>query len=665
MQTTRSSVNYKEPKLLFCIGLVVVLLSLSFPLIPEWRTFIHMWRTELIASVFLGISLGYLFYSSNSTGETFKLHRREFLFVALPIVSFIVWSALSIFWAPSWRSALHHTLVWSEYLIFYLIIRTVIDRGKDYRRTLLMIAAAFVLVSLPAIVEYAALLVFGGGTSIGLRYARYGEQVNTMLPLILAGVLMLNGRRFVLGLGAVAALWLFMFVSLGRTNIALFAFGTAAVVGCVFIFKRFHKFRLKAVTAVLVLIAAPVPIHIFSMFSAEPGVPFIRRVNDTAAISGSNGFRKLMASISLEMFRQNPVIGVGADNFGMQLNNYRTAYAVKNPTDVNLVNAENEIPERSHNEFLQILAELGIVGGLIFAWLLCGVGLMTFNALRGKGSLAGIGAVLSILIFLVSSLVTSYSFRLIQNGFVFFFVLAVAAGLLLRSKRTHESPEQLTFSPIQIRAACMLGLAACLMLGAYSSLRVASVIYAARANGVFDLVDAEKFYKTSIQLDRENPDAEFSLAFRLMDAKRYEEASSHFERSISIGRAPSVSYSYLATAYLMGGNPAAAERSFSNAVKMYPLSPFTRTRYAFILQENGKSDRSVSELEQSRRIGAADTATWWTMMNEGARKASENANKDKSISPIMDMAPNAAIYAILFERVIEHPEEKSTLDFMK
>lgn len=665
MLTATDRINFKNPSELFAFGFAVVLLGLSLPLIPEWRTFIHMWRTELFASVFLLFFIAYFAFRPRSSSFRFRLSRQELTLVVFPITAFIVWSAISVSWAPSWKSAVHHTLVWGEYLVFYLLVRSVIESKNGYKRMLPIIAAAFVLVSLPAIVEYASLLVFGGATSLGSRYARYGEQVNTLLPLVMAGVIsMRKGRGFWIGTAAVTAMSLLIFISLGRTNIALFGFATAALAASVFIFKKFHQYRVRVVFIVLMLIAAPIPLHVFALFSSDPNIPVLRRVNDEAAIGSSNGFRKLMASISLEMFRQHPVTGVGADNFGMQLNDYRTAYAAKNPDDPNLVNAENEIPERSHNEYLQILAELGIVGGLIFTWLIVGIGWMFYRAVAARGSLTALAAISGVVVFLLSSLVTSYSFRLIQNGFIFFFVLAVAAKLLLRSQ-TKQEGDRIVISPAQLRAASAIGITACLLLFCYSALRVGSVIYASKADAVQDLDAAIPLYEKSIRLDSENPDAEFGLGFRLMDAKRYTEASKHLERSIKIGRGPSVSYSYLSTSYLMGGDPAAAERSFANAVAMYPLSTFARTRHAFLFDKAGNTESADSELNRARKISSADAATWWTMMNDGARKASENANADKTISPIMDLTPTASIYAILFERIIEHPEEKSTLDFMK
>lgn len=653
--------DHQDPRNYFAMGFAAVVLCLAVPIVPNWRTFIHMWQAEFVASIFLIWALCYLIYKRRSNQIFLALDRTELKFIVFPIAAFILWSALSISWAPSWRSALHHTLVWTEYLVFYLLVRSVIASNKGYRKLLLVLTGSFVLVSLPAIVEYASLLIFGGGTSLGLRYARYGEQINTLVPLVVVAVVSLRGKRFAAGVAALALIWLLVFASLGRTNIALFALAIGLIGSCVFLFKRFHQFRLRVVIIVLALIAAPAPLHLFSLFSADPNIPVMRRVNDDAGIGSSNGFRKLMAAISLEMFKQASITGIGADNFGMQLNNYRIAYGSKNPTDPNLVNAENEIPERSHNEYLQILAELGIVGAALFAWLLGGIAILIFRALRNRSSLTAFAGITGIAVFLASSLVTSYSFRLIQNGFIFFFVLAVAAKLLYRG----QVGETVTIKKEKLVPVCALGIAACALLLGYGSLRVASVIYAARAEAIQDLDAAIPAYQKAIGLDSENPDVEFSYGFRLMDAKRYEQASVHLERSIAIGRGPSVSYSFLATAYLAGGDPQAAQRSFSNAVKLYPLSSFARSRYAFLLLKAGENEKAAEEMRRAREISEADSATWATLMTEGARKASENANRDQLLSPIMDLTPTPAIYAILFERIIEHPDEKSTLDFMK
>ena len=150
----------------------------------------------------------------------------------------------------------------------------------------------------------------------------------------------------------------------------------------------------------------------------------VGRVGDTEGMTSSNNFRKLMLYISAEMFHANPFVGIGADNFGFEANKYRASFSAKESENPVLAESESNIPERAHNEYAQIIAELGIIGGLIFLWFLGGIGILAFRAFKNRnrlppiicrGSRAG-----HIFDEFISHLL---SFRLIQNGFVFFFVL--------------------------------------------------------------------------------------------------------------------------------------------------------------------------------------------------------------------------------------------------
>ena len=648
--------DHSKSATLFAVGFLLVMFTLWVPFIPGWFTFVHMWRVELAASIFLVVTLSYAAYTHGGKASQIVLSQEELKFLVIPILALIVWSMVSITWAPSWKSALHHTLVWAEYLIFYMIVRQLIDRGKSYRIMLTILAMTFVLFSIPAIVDYCAFLIFGGATSLGIRFAKFGEQINTIFPLLMVGVLRLSGKRFVLGLLTVVAMWLLVFTSLSRINLFLFVGGTVAIAMFVFILKRFHKYRRKMLIVIAALIFAPLPLHVFTFLSEDTSIPIVRRIRDEAGIRSSNNFRKLMATISIEMFKARSLIGIGADNFGMQVNSYRATYGALNPADVNLAAAENEIPERSHNEYLQILSELGIVGGLIFLWFLGGIGLMFFKALRKQTSLEPLAAIVGIGLFLVSSLVSSYSFRFIQNGFVFFFVLAVAAKFLLRSKE--EQAGTIDVSARQLKLACAFGIAACLGLASYSIVRVSSVIYTERANYVPEIEEAMPLYQAAFRLDDENPNPHFHLGYRLFHAARYPDAASHLERAIEMGQATSPTYSYLATAQLLSGDTGAAEGAFAKAVKLYPQSPFVLTRYAFFLRMNGKTGESVAQYDRALAIDQSAAITWWTIMNEGTQKASDSAERNKQLDRIMDLTPNEAVYAIIAEREIRFPAEK-------
>lgn len=80
---------------------------------------------------------------------------------------------------------------------------------------------------------------------------------------------------------------------------------------------------------------------------------------------GTGRDRKVLWSIAWEEFKANPIIGVGAYNFGVVAGNY--LHLVPDKRDYS---NENIWGRALHNGFLQILCEGGIIGSLIFVMLL-------------------------------------------------------------------------------------------------------------------------------------------------------------------------------------------------------------------------------------------------------------------------------------------------------
>lgn len=413
---------------------------------------------------------------------------------------------------------------------------------------------------------------------------------------------------------------------------------------------------------ILALIISPILVHSVMLFTEKPNIPIVGRINETNSIQSSNNFRKLAASVSLEMFAMHPIIGIGADNFGAQFNDYRKIYAQKNPTDSNLAAAEGEMPERSHNEYLQILAELGVIGELIFIWFLSGIGLMFLSALRRfpRFSLFPLSALLGIGLFLASSMVSSFSFRFVQNGLVFFFVLAVAAKFFTSQKSRSANSPKISFSSAQLRLGYAAGMIACLLLMANCLVRAASAFYANQALLQPDIEAALPFYETSFRLDKDNADAHFSCGMNLFNAGRYSEAASQLQQAIKKGSATSMQYSYLASAQMLSGDRENAEKTFAEASNLYPLSPFVLTRYASILKANGKTEESTAQLNRAMEINSNAAQTWWVLMDQGARAATQRSFEDPvNRAQIMNLTPTNAIDAVIADREARFPAEKS------
>lgn len=368
----------------------------------------------------------------------------------------------------------------------------------------------------------------------------------------------------------------------------------------------------------------------------------------------------MLASVALEMIKSNPVTGVGADNFGVELNNYRAVYGEKNPDDVNLATSEDEIAERAHNEYLQITSELGVIGLLIFLCFLLSIAVMAVNLFkrRNRASLFPFAALCGILLFLISSAVSSYSFRLMQNGFVFLFVLAVSSKFLLADKQPSTKNNKIAFDNYFYKAVLSFGILSCLLLGTHCILRAASSYYSAELLNLSDSAAALPLYENAVRYDDENPRSHLGYGLYLINEKRYREAIPQLNKTIELGEGTSADYSLLATSQFLSGDVKAATETCAEAVKLYPRSTFVRTRYAALLQESGNEAGSRKQLEISSSIDIKSTKTWWSLMHEGVAKTNIKTLKDKDYIVVFDLQPQIAYTAVMIERLILHPEEK-------
>ncbi len=656
--------NHRSFLLLFCFGWCLVLLTGWFPFLIGLDTFIHFWRVETFASIWLLATLGYLFFTNKNIALKFNLPSREIKLIILPLTAFIVWSAFSIGWATSWKSVLYHTLIWAEYLIFYLLVRFLIGSEKNYRLFLKLLTAVFLLIAVPAIIEFGYFTATGGSTTLGIRFAKYGEQIVAFLPLPVVAVLRFKGKIFAYGTAAATILCLLIFSTLGRTNIVLFGVGVFGSLIIFIIFNGWKPFQRRILIFSAVLIAAPILISCLTFLSEKPEVPIINRMKEAAVDNYSGNFRKLTTSISLEMIKKHPISGIGADNFGMQFNDYRAEYAAQNSGDVNLSVAEIELAERAHNEFLQIGAELGVVGIAIFICFLIGILILAVSSFRKSGDrLKASAALLGLALFLLSSLVSSFSFRLEQNGFVFFFVLAVAVKYSVKTGNKLTDVKSPVIFSKHLKPACLAGMIVCVSMLALCLTRLASAVYSNRANQSADILQAQELFQTSENLDSENPNPHYFLGLKLFKAKRFAESVPEFKTAIKLGAATSPIYNYLAAAQLLSSDPAGAEQTFAEAVNLYPFSTFVRARYAAILEGNGKFAVAQTQFNRALELDPQQARTWQAVINQGIKKAAEESLKNDNYAKIDYLLPTRAVEAVKDEREIVHPEEKIEMNF--
>jgi O-antigen ligase len=644
---------------IFVIGLCLVILSGWLPIFLGFRTFMFTWKVETASSIFLMMVAGYCLFNGNYSDIKISKHEKQF--IILPLLTLTIWSGISAFWAFSWQSSLHHSAIWVQYIFFFIVVRQLLNSKGNYQLFITLLTTILILIGLPAIIEYCSFLYFNAGTTLGIRFSKYAEIINLLCPLLLAWVVRLKVRQFKIGIFVIAVLWLFVISTISRTGFILFIVGILAMTAVIFICKQFKKYRSKTIILLFALILIPVPIHLISLLSPDPNIPLAGRLNNS---EGSNNSRKLLKTIAFEIIKTNPILGVGADNFGIRTNEFRMGYGEKNSDDVNLAVVEAEIPERTHNEYLQIVSELGIVGGIFFLIFLASIFLMTFKLIikRNEASLFPFAALCGIWLFLISSGVSSYSFRLMQNGFVFFFVLALASKMLLANKKTIAPNNLLNlFNPGLAKFLSGVVIIACSFLAIHGVRRAISASYSTQLLNSTDVSQNLSLYQKAVSFDEENAIAYLTYGLSFIYQNKYQEAIVPLRNAIKYGEGTSATYSYLATAQYLSGDINSATETFAEACKLYPRSTFVRTRYAQFLQLSGKENEAQKQLDISFQIDPIATFTWWSLINEGVAKTNVKTLTDPNYMIVFDLQPQSSYQAFLIERFALHPKEKVTI----
>ena len=633
-------------------------LILLVPLLPQLPVLAtnQPWRVELLASFLL---LVFILLKMRHKIADFQFSiNKEFYWIIVPILAFIAWSGFSAMWADSWKSVAHHTLIWACYLIFYFLFRRVIMQPRDFQLSIISLGVVVWIVALPCVIEYLLAVEKDIVTDIGIRYGKYSEMLNTIMPLFLALTLRLRGIRFWLSAGTILLCWLLVLCSLSRSSLLIFLVGVLLFSAACYLTRQSPQVK-RRIPALLVLMIATL---LLSQFSFNNKKSTLERFNSEETTQ-STAVRPLFGAIALEMLKENPLTGIGADNYGLKFTEYRAHYAVKFPTDKNLETAEYFLAERAHNEYLQVFAELGLIGGICFGGFLFGNVYLFWLAFRQRKrlSLLTIAALCGMLMFLTSSLVSSFSFRLMPSGIAYFFMLALAAKNLFDSEKILN--RKFVLVPKLSFAVSALAAIACISLFTLSASRAASQVYLMFAQSEPSLEKASSLYQKATDIDDENAPVYYNQGVRLLLQNRSSEALPFLEKAVNLGLTASACYSHLASAHTLAGDNKSAEKVMAQAVKVYPRSVFVRIRYSTLLEINGNTEMAKQNFETALALNEKAARGWSILINEGATIASLKAFRENQSTPPMDLAPHNAVFAVLDEREIIHPEEKIKVGF--
>jgi O-antigen ligase len=134
--------------------------------------------------------------------------------------------------------------------------------------------------------------------------------------------------------------------------------------------------------------------------------------------SESLGVRLHMAGIALRMTQQHPLFGIGLDQFRRVSQYFITPdFIARFP--------QSAVGENAHNNFLQILAELGIIGLAAFGWLF-----VPLTRSIGRGDVRFMALTGGVFAFLLTCLL-GHPFLIVQVLWLFMLMVGCSTGLIM------------------------------------------------------------------------------------------------------------------------------------------------------------------------------------------------------------------------------------------
>lgn len=295
-----------------------------------------------------------------STIAAASTRRERGLFATHPVLTmslfaFLAWSALSIVWAQSESAAITSLQRYALNLALFPIVWVAVRRREHVNWlmiTLILgtaIAAAYGLVSPPA--SPGAL-----DTADAARATGTIGDANQFAAVLVAGLAVSLAMAVgpltsfsirVLSIGTAAMCVMAIFLTLSRGGLVALA---VAMIASVFMAGRWRP----ALTALAILVVLGGVVY----FTTFASVPAQQRIT---AISGGTG-RIDLWTVGWRMVQAKPLAGVGSGNFQVSSIHYLLRPGATQRADFIV-----DTPKVAHNTYLQVLAELGIVGFVLFA----------------------------------------------------------------------------------------------------------------------------------------------------------------------------------------------------------------------------------------------------------------------------------------------------------
>jgi O-antigen ligase len=613
---------------------------------------------------------------------------KSHLSLLLTLVALVAWQVLTLAWTPNPGRGGRDLSLWLGLLIFLCAGAWSLDaRAAAWLQYAL--AALAVTLSVSQTVKFARGEIY---PDVFFSYGLTAEILATLLPLQLAACLCAERRWLALVSGLSAYLNLLALAETLRRGPIVGAALGVALVGLLLLTGRVKLQSWRRVAALalpLLLVAAlyltgalalPKSLTVAAQQPLGPTLSNLKQrardmiLLDLSAPDGdaasarpsrpetsSLGIRLRYWVVGWEMAKQHPWRGVGVGGYMARYMPTRRAY-LENPRYLRLRQSDNSMDEWeagsiAHNEYVQLLAELGGVG---FALFLAFWAALVWRLWRRAAP--------NYLAFAVSSAVSSFSFRQAPSAVMACCLMILGTAEWLPRKKSAapgDAPAAVTLPKPLVAAALCLTFALCALLAwrAYGSLLSQS--YQAEPDLQFSPTNPAnneawlRQYRRALDYDPYNFGAHFGCGLLLYQMKRPQEALPHLAAANRLGYARPFTKVLEAFACEQTGQLDEAVRLVEESLAAFPDSLLARTVYVEYLRKKGRIDEMHHQLDVLKQRKEALAKAVPLIMRMRPNLALEEARR-QNLPPPYDFFPQKIARAILQMRTFHYLPGETT-----
>jgi len=434
-----------------------------------------------------GALLLLLFWARLSGGQPLKI-RKDLLLIS--VLVFCAWSALSLAWARSWQDTAGALVLWVACLVFYFVIVNMPDDQWDGWRLTHGILAVAAIVSLIGVAQacYSFNWIYQSrppASTFGNKNLA-AEYLTFAFPLLVLSILKARRGRTLLLFSAAFAL-LVSYVWLNRAKAVWLALALElSVLALILIidrlrfgklpFDRFWRKTAVAVSAALVIFAL-IQVTTPEQAGQESVAQMIRRTLRSAVADpnlaatqdqqapdllkpeeqDSLSVRTAVWRNTLTMVKERPIFGFGFGNFKVFYPKY--SHRVVYDSKVSAL----EHWEGTHNDYLQIAVETGIIGLILFGCVVFAFVRLSWLQIRQDSRSDTRYVAIGCLVALVgTSINLFFSFPL--HTAIAPLMIAVFLGVLARETNSNQGHAKAEFVTLPLSGRSFVVVAAILLL---------------------------------------------------------------------------------------------------------------------------------------------------------------------------------------------------------